>query len=98
MARDDLAIENVPQPPASQQGAAVSPLPKPKELTADGAAAPQCESVESAAAKLRVSAVALRARCRREAKRTREAIVLLGGGITAFKFGRTWRFIFPTRP
>ena len=55
------------------------------------------DSVETAASKLGVSQAALRARCRREAERTGEAIISLGGGITAFKFGRTWRFTFPTR-
>ena len=56
------------------------------------------DSVETAAAKLGISPEALRARCRRGAERTGEPIISLGGGITAFKFGRTWRFIFPTRP
>jgi len=55
------------------------------------------DSVETAAAKLGISPAALRARCRREAERTGEAIISLGGGITAFKFGRTWRIVFAAR-
>ncbi len=55
------------------------------------------DDVDSAATKLGISPAALRARCRREAGRTGAAIISPGGGITAFKFGRTWRFIFPRR-
>lgn len=48
---------------------------------------------------LRLGEDALRARCRRAFAAAPEGTteVSLGGGITAFKFGRTWRFRFPKR-
>ena len=60
-------------------------------------AAPLYDTVESAAVKLGISADALRARCRRALREAPKGSteVSLGGGITAFKFGRTWRFRFP---
>jgi hypothetical protein len=55
------------------------------------------DTVESAAAKLGLDSGALRARCRRAARRVGEAIVAnLGGDIVAFKFGKSWRIRFPT--
>jgi hypothetical protein len=58
--------------------------------------APAFENVEGAAVKLGIDAEALRARCRRAAKRRGDATVAhLGGGIVAFKFGTSWRVRFP---
>lgn len=54
------------------------------------------ETIKSAAAKLSLDVEALRARCRRAAERRGDAVVAkLGGGIVAFKFGRSWRIRFP---
>jgi hypothetical protein len=53
-------------------------------------------SVEAAAPRLDLEPDALRARCRRAARRVGDAVVAkLGGGIVAFKFGRSWRVRFP---
>lgn len=53
-------------------------------------------SIESAAARLSTSPTALRARCRRNARREGRSIVAhLGGGIVAIKFGISWRVRFP---
>jgi hypothetical protein len=53
-------------------------------------------TIQVAAERLSVDVAALRARCRRAARREGDAIVArLGGGIVAFKFGRTWRVQFP---
>jgi hypothetical protein len=58
--------------------------------------APLYDTVEAAAAKLGLDAEALRARCRRAAKPVGASIEAhLGGGIVAFKFGRSWRVRFP---
>jgi hypothetical protein len=55
------------------------------------------EPIELAAPKLGLAPEALRARCRRGAERIGGAIVAkLGGGIVAFKFGRSWRIRFET--
>jgi hypothetical protein len=54
------------------------------------------DPIESAAAKLGLDVEALRARCRRAATRVGDSIQAhLGGGIVAFKFGRSWRVRFP---
>jgi hypothetical protein len=54
------------------------------------------DTIESAAAKLGLDAEALRARCRRAARREGDTVVAkLGGGIVAFKFGKSWRIRFP---
>jgi hypothetical protein len=54
------------------------------------------DTIESAAAKLGLDENALRARCRRAAERVHDATVArLGGGIVAFKFGKSWRVRFP---
>ena len=53
------------------------------------------ETVETAAAKLGLDPDALRARCRRAAEQVGDAVVAqLGGGIVAFKFGKSWRIRF----
>lgn len=57
---------------------------------------PTYEPIERAAAKLAITADALRARCRRGALRRGTSVVAdLGGGIEAIKFGATWRVRFP---
>ena len=57
---------------------------------------PVFETVETAAAKLNLDADALRARCRRASEQVGDAVVAqLGGGIVAFKFGKSWRIRFP---
>jgi len=57
---------------------------------------PLYDTVETAAAKLRLDPTALRARLRRAQRAEGRAVVAdLGGGITAFKFGSSWRISFP---
>jgi hypothetical protein len=51
--------------------------------------------IEEAAARLALTPVALRARCRRAARREgREVVAHLGAGVVAYKFGRSWRVRF----
>lgn len=53
-------------------------------------------AIDAAAAQLGLAPDALRARCRRAARRVGDAVIAqLGGGIVAFKFGRSWRIRFP---
>lgn len=53
-------------------------------------------TVEQAAGLLSTSPTALRARCRRYARREgREVISRLGGGIVAVKLGKSWRVRLP---
>lgn len=55
--------------------------------------------VAAAATTLGLGTDALRARCRRAAVREGGSIVAhLGGGIVAFRLGRTWRIKFPAEP
>jgi hypothetical protein len=54
------------------------------------------QPIEVAANRLSLAPDALRARCRRAARRVGDSVVAhLGGGIVAFKFGRSWRVSFP---
>ena len=54
------------------------------------------QPLEVAAEQLCLAPDALRARCRRAARRVGDATVAnLGGSIVAFKFGRSWRIRFP---
>jgi hypothetical protein len=54
------------------------------------------DDIDTAGAKLGVDSDALRARCRRAARRVGNAgVAELGGGIVAFKFGSSWRVRFP---
>jgi hypothetical protein len=54
------------------------------------------DTITNAAERLGIDPEALRARCRRAARRHAGApIVPLGGGIVAFKFGSSWRIRFP---
>jgi hypothetical protein len=50
-----------------------------------------------AAARLSLSSNALRARCRRAAKRLSDGRVVagLGAGVVGVKFGKSWRICFP---
>lgn len=49
-------------------------------------------TVAEAAELLSTTPTALRARCRRHARRMgREVVALLGAGVTAFKLGTSWR-------
>lgn len=54
------------------------------------------DTVDTAAAKLSLDPTALRARLRRAQRAEGRSVVAdLGGGITAFKFGSSWRISFP---
>ncbi len=49
-------------------------------------------TISSAAKILQLSDLALRARCRRAVRREGQILVArLGAGVTAYKFGKTWR-------
>jgi hypothetical protein len=49
-------------------------------------------TVDQAALRLATTPTALRARCRRHARRVgRDVIARLGAGVTAYKFGASWR-------
>ncbi len=49
-------------------------------------------TVEDAAVRLSTTPTALRARCRRRARRVgREVVAHLGAGVVAYKFGVSWR-------
>jgi hypothetical protein len=51
--------------------------------------------IEEAAVRLALTPVALRARCRRSARREGRIIAAhLGGGVVAYKLGRSWRVRF----
>lgn len=57
---------------------------------------PVFDTVEAAAAKLSLDPTALRARLRRAQRAEGDSIVAeLGGGIRAFKLGKSWRVRFP---
>jgi hypothetical protein len=59
-------------------------------------AEPRYFTIEAAAAVLSLNPHALRARCRRRARREGRSVVAhLGGGILALKFGVSWRVRFP---
>jgi hypothetical protein len=58
--------------------------------------APDYVPVEEAAARLALTPMALRARCRRAARREgRRVVAHLGADVIAYKFGRSWRVHFP---
>jgi hypothetical protein len=56
------------------------------------------DTIESAAAKLAMDPNALRARCRRAARRVAGYGIEahLGAGVVAVKFGKSWRIRFPS--
>ena len=61
------------------------------------AAPREYEDIDHAAARLATTPVALRARCRRGARREGKHVVThLGPGIVAWKLGRSWRVRFST--
>jgi hypothetical protein len=52
--------------------------------------------IEEAAVRLALTPIALRARCRRAARREGRSVVAhLGAGVVAYKLGRSWRVRFP---
>jgi hypothetical protein len=52
-------------------------------------------TIDDAAKMLATTPVALRARCRRHARREgREVVARLGAGVVAYKFGSSWRVRF----
>jgi hypothetical protein len=70
-------------PPFDARPAVADPEPAPTESLL---------TIEAAAACLSTTATALRARCRRHARRVgREVLARLGAGVTAYKFGASWR-------
>jgi hypothetical protein len=70
------------------KGAATPPRPGPSQPPG----APQLVTVEDAARLLSTTPAALRARCRRNARRLgSEVTARLGAGVVAFKFGASWR-------
>jgi hypothetical protein len=84
--------------PAAGRGLDDCALPAPAEQrlpspTAQSSSPPSCVfTVEDAARVLSTTPTALRARCRRHARRAgRDVIARLGGGVVAFKFGASWR-------
>jgi hypothetical protein len=82
------------QPPEGH--ASRSPPRRPRRRPRPVPSAPLYDTIESAAAKLGLDVEALRARCRRAALRVGDSIqAQLGGGIVAFKFGRSWRVRMP---
>jgi len=57
---------------------------------------PDYETPQAAAVRLGLDVQALRARCRRSAKKVGNDVVAhLGGGIVAVKLGSSWRIRFP---
>jgi hypothetical protein len=81
----DVGADLLPRPPprtdAGETGAATLSLAAECLLT-----------VDAAARLLSTTPTALRARCRRHARRTgREVVARLGAGVVAFKFGASWR-------
>jgi len=69
-------------------------LGKPRPL-GDPADPAEYLPIDEAAPRLSLTPLALRARCRRAARRDGRVISAhLGGGIVAYKFGRSWRVRF----
>jgi len=59
-------------------------------------ALPVYMTIDDAAARLSTSSTALRARCRRHARREgRDVVARLGAGVIAYKLGASWRVRFP---
>ncbi len=89
--------EQKPLPAQPSEGHANrSPPRRPRRRPRPVPSAPLYDTIESAAAKLGLDVEALRARCRRAALRVGDSIqAQLGGGIVAFKFGRSWRVRMP---
>jgi hypothetical protein len=67
-------------------------MPHPDESASQERPTPQLLTVEQAALRLCTTPTALRARCRRHARRVgRYVVARLGAGITAYKLGSSWR-------
>jgi len=97
--KEHSVLESVGGDAASPRGMprASSPIESVRGPAQTRARAPLYDTVESAAAKLGLEAEALRARCRRAARQVGASVEShLGGGIVAFKFGRSWRVRFPS--
>jgi len=93
----DEATVAAPEPTLFELPAARSPAPAARRPNEKEGSAPVFETIDAAAEKLSIEAGALRARCRRAARREGDKVVApLGGGIVAIKFGRSWRVRFPT--
>jgi hypothetical protein len=94
--RSEGAEANVP--PEVERAGPSSPAPPPAVTSGPAYAShgqPEFWSVDVAATRLSLTAGALRARCRRAARREgRNVIAHLGGGVVAHKFGRSWRVRF----
>jgi hypothetical protein len=68
------------------------------DKTNDQSRKAQFYTVEAAADLLSLDPTALRARLRRAQRTEGTAVVAdLGGGISGFKFGKSWRLRFPDR-
>ncbi len=64
-------------------------------VSAPSGSVPGLYTVEMAAVILDTTPAALRARCRRSARREgREVVARLGAGVVGFKFGANWRVRF----
>ncbi len=66
-------------------------------INANGGSSPLAYfDIDNAALRLSTTPIALRARCRRHARREgREVVARLGAGVVAYKFGASWRVRFP---
>jgi hypothetical protein len=72
---------------------------RPRRRRSKGKPTPQWETIEVAAAKLDLDPQALRARCRRAArKQGTEIVATLGMGVVARKLGTSWRVYVPAAP
>ena len=92
----EQALQLKDAPAAVSAAAPQGSQPNERHVARDAQTFGVFESIKSAAAKLGCKPDALRARCRRAACHERNALVThLGGGITAFKFGKNWRIKFP---
>ena len=60
--------------------------------------APVYDDIDAASGKLGLDPNALRARCRRHSRKMADGSIVahLGGGIVAFKLGKSWRVQFPS--
>jgi hypothetical protein len=76
---------------ASESEAVMSDEPQLRHSAVD-AHGPPYLTVEGAAVHLSTTPTALRARCRRHARRVgRDVVARLGAGVVAYKFGVSWR-------
>jgi hypothetical protein len=79
--------------PADDSDADQASEPPNEEIAGAGAEIVPLVTADEAARLLATTPTALRARCRRCARRIgREVVARLGAGVVAFKFGASWRF------